>query len=158
MVRSARLCLLCVFLAAPRVAAAADQWSELKTPHFTVISDASDGNTRSLAWQLEQVRSTMATLWPWARVDLNKPLTVIAVKDENSMRALAPKYWETRGGVRPASVWVSGPDRHYLAIRTGLDIESQGNVNPYITSYFSYISLVMMQSLSPIFRSGSVAG
>ncbi len=148
-IRSARLLAIGLLLAAPTTAAAADQWSELKTPHFTVISNASDGNTRSLAWQLEQVRSTMATLWPWARVDLNKPLTVIAVKDENSMRALAPKYWEARGGVRPASVWVSGPDRHYLAIRTGLDVESQGNVNPYINSYFSYISLVMMQSLSP---------
>jgi tetratricopeptide (TPR) repeat protein len=149
MVRSAWLFLLCVFLAAPRAAAAADQWSELKTPHFTVISNASDGNTRSLAWQLEQVRSTMVNLWAWAQVDLNKPLTVIAVKDENSMRALAPEFWEKRGGMRPASVWVTGSDRHYLAIRTGLDVESQGNINPYITSYFSYINLVMMQSLSP---------
>lgn len=138
-----------VLLALPAAASAADQWSELKTPHFTVTSNAGDSQTRSLAWQLEQVRSSMVTLWAWARVDLNKPLAVIAVKDENSMRALAPGYWEKRGGIRPASVWVTGADRHYLAIRTGLDVESQGNVNPYITSYFAYINLVMMQSLSP---------
>lgn len=141
--------MLASMLAASAVLSAADQWTALETPHFKVVSNASDGQTRSLAWQLEQVRSTMATLWPWARVDLNKPLTVITVKDENSMRALAPEFWETRGGMRPASVWVTGADRHYLAIRAGLDVESQGNINPYITSYFSYINLVMMQSLSP---------
>ena len=141
--------IVCVLGAAVRAAGAAEQWTEVKSAHFTVISNASDGNARSLAWQLEQVRSAMVTLMSWARVDLNKPLTVIAVKDENSMRALAPEYWEKRGGIRPASVWVSGPDRHYLAIRAGLDVESQGNINPYITAYFSYINLVMMQSLSP---------
>ena len=139
---------LCLFLATPRTASAADQWTEVKSAHFTVISNAGDRTTRTLVWQLEQVRSAMVTLWTWARVDLNKPLTVIALKDENSMRALAPKYWEGRQ-VRPASVWVSGPDQHYMAIRADLEVDTQGNVNPYITAYFSYINLVMMQSLSP---------
>jgi hypothetical protein len=139
---------LCLLLVAPPTSNAADQWNEMKSAHFTVISNAGDRSTRTLVWQLEQVRSAMVTLWAWARVDLNKPLTVIALKDENSMRALAPKYWEGRQ-VRPASVWVSGPDQHYLAIRTDLDVETQGNVNPHITAYFSYINLVMMQSLSP---------
>ena len=36
--------------------------------------------------------------------DLNKPLVVIAVKDEISMKALAPSYWEQKNGVRPATV------------------------------------------------------
>jgi len=148
-IRRTGLFTLCLCLAAPPAARAADQWNELKTPHFTVMSNASDSSTRALAWQLEQVRSTTKTLWAWAKVDLNKPLTVIAVKDENTMRALAPQYWEERGQGRPASVWVTGADRHYLAIRTSLDVESQGNINPHITAYFSYINLVMMQSLSP---------
>jgi hypothetical protein len=38
--------------------------------------------------------------------------------------------------------------QHYLAIRGDLDVDSQGNVNPHISAYFSYISLVMGQSLS----------
>ena len=144
------LCVLALCLLTPRGAVtAADDWRELKTARFTVISNASDRDTRALAWQLEQVRSLMVNLWAWAKVDLNKPLTVIAVKDENGMRALAPRYWESRGGIRPASIWVTGPDRHYLAIRTGLEVETQGNVNPHITAYFSYINLVMLQSLSP---------
>jgi hypothetical protein len=160
-IHRARLFTLCLFLAAPAAASAADQWNELKTAHFTVMSNASDGSTRALAWQLEQVRSTTRTLWSWAKVDLNKPLMVIAAKDENTLRALAPAFWEGRGRSRPASVWVSGPDRHYLAIRTNLDVESQGNINPHITAYFSYINLVMMQSLSadlPLWLSRGLTG
>jgi tetratricopeptide (TPR) repeat protein len=126
---------------------AADQWFEVKSAHFTVVSNGSERNTRTLVWQLEQVRGAMAALFAWARVDLNEPLMVIAVKDENSMRAMAPRYWEERGSVHPASVWVSGADQHYLTIRTDLQVEDQTTINPHINAYFSYIGLVMGQSL-----------
>jgi len=127
---------------------AADQWIEVKSPHFTVVSNASERSTRTLVWQFEQVRSAMAALWTWARVDLNKPLSVTAVKDEASMRALAPWYWEERRAGHPASVWVTGPDQHYLTIRTDVRAEDRTNINPHVTAYFSYIGLVMGQSLS----------
>ena len=83
--------------------AAADEWIEVKSAHFTVVSNASERSTRKLVWQLEQVRSATAALWSWAKAELNKPLGVIVLKDENSMRALAPQYWEERRSVRPAS-------------------------------------------------------
>lgn len=126
---------------------AADQWIEVKSAHFTVISNAGEKGTRKLVWQLEQVRGAMAALWAWAKPDLNKPLAVIVVKDENSMRALAPQYWEQRGTVRPGSLWVSGPDQHYLALRADVEADDQATINPYITSYFSYVGLVLDQSL-----------
>lgn len=126
---------------------AADQWIEVKSLHFTVVSNASERATRRLVWQLEQIRSATAALWSWARPDLNKPLSVIVVKDENSMRALAPQYWEERRSVRPASVWVTGPDQHYLALRAAVEVDDRGTVNPYITAYFSYVDLVLAQSI-----------
>ncbi len=128
---------------------AADQWIEVRSPHFAVVSNAGEGATRTLVWQFEQIRSVMTSLWPWARVDLNKPMCVIAVKDENSMRLLAPGYWKERGGVRPASVWVTGPDQHYLTIRTDVRAADTETTNPHITAYFSYIGLIMGQSLDP---------
>jgi hypothetical protein len=127
--------------------AAADQWIEVKSPHFSVVSNASDRTARKLVWQLEQIRSATAALWSWARVDLNKPLSVIVLKDENSMRALAPQYWEERRSVRPASVWVTGPDQHYLALRADVEVDDSGTVNPYITAYASYVGLVLAQSV-----------
>jgi tetratricopeptide (TPR) repeat protein len=125
---------------------AADQWIEVKSAHFTVTSNAGQAATRDLAWQLEQIRSAIAALWPWARVDLNKPLAVIAVKDEAAMKAMAPEFWERKGGVHPASVWVGGADQNYLAIRTDVHAEDTQDSNPYQHSYFSYAALVLQQS------------
>ena len=62
--RFASIVCLAVCVGAPSAARAADNWTEIKSAHFTVVSNASDGASRSLAWQLEQVRSTAATLWP----------------------------------------------------------------------------------------------
>ncbi len=127
-------------------ARAADDWIEVKSGHFTVVSNAGDRTTRRLVWQLEQVRSATSTLFAWAKADLVKPLRVIVVKDENSMRVWAPQYWEDRRAVRPASVWATGPDQHYMVIRSDVEVEQQGTINPYITAYASYIDLVLGQS------------
>jgi len=137
--------LLSTCLAVP--ALAADRWIEVRSEHFTVVSNASEGTTRRLVWQLEQVRSVTAALFSWAQSDLNKPLSVIALRDESSMRAFAPQYWEDRGSIRPASVWVTAPDAHYLAIRTDVEVGGRRSVNPYLTAYHSYVDLVLSQSL-----------
>jgi hypothetical protein len=126
---------------------AADQWIEVRSANFVIASNASLGSTRTLAWQLEQIRSAITTLFGWARVDLDRPLSVIAAKDESSMRALAPGYWELKGGIRPASVWVTGADQHYLAIRADVRAEDRDTINPHITAYHAYASLVLQQSV-----------
>ena len=126
---------------------AAEQWIEVKSAHFVLTSNAGEGATRTLAWQLEQIRSAIAALWPWAKVDLNKPLAVFVLRDEPAMKALAPSFWEQKNGVRPASVWVGGVNQNYLAIRADTEARDQLDINPYVTSYFSYISLILQQSV-----------
>ena len=132
---------------APVSARAADKWIEVKSPHFTVASNASPGDAATVAWEFEQIRSAIGALWSWARVDLNKPLVIIAVKDENSMKALAPRFWEQKNAVHPATVWVEGSDQNYLAIRADEKTEDNRNLNPYQQAYFSYVSLIIGQSL-----------
>ena len=141
----------CALLAGALIAsidlAAADQWIEVKSAHFTLLSNAGDGRTRKLAWQLEQLRGALTALWSWMKPDLNKPLRILVLKDETSMREFAPEYWERRGGVRPASLWVTGPDQHYLAVRADVEVDDQITLNPYLTAYFSYGGLVLDQSI-----------
>ena len=60
-----------------------------------------------------------------AKVDLDRPLLVLAVGNEEDMRALLPKYWESRNSVRPASVMVSSSDYSLVAIRADLKAEGQ---------------------------------
>lgn len=151
---------LAVVLAA-RPARAADQWIEVKGAHFTVTSNAGKGATATVVWQLEQVRREIAVIWPWAQVDLNKPLVVFALKDEASLKSLAPVYWEKKNNIGAASVWVSGYDRTFIALRTDVEQDAKRHVNPYASSYFAYVSLILQQSvprrLPPWFSRGLAA-
>ena len=56
-----------------------------------VVASTNPGMARTLVWQLEQVRSAVKAVWPWAKVDLDRPLLVLAVGNEEDMRALLPK-------------------------------------------------------------------
>jgi tetratricopeptide (TPR) repeat protein len=144
--RTAAAACLCLLAATGSRVGAADKWIEARSAHFTVTSNASQGEATALAWQLEQIRGAIATIYPWSKVDLSRPLAIFAMKDETSLKALAPEFWENkRGGA--ASVWVSGPEQHYLAVRTDVLADSQGDVNPFHSSYFSYVSLILQQSL-----------
>jgi hypothetical protein len=139
---------LLMLLAAPRLPAGTEPWIEVKSAHFTITSNAGNWSTANLAWQLEQMRSEIGALWPWARLDLNKPLTIFALKDEASLKALAPSYWEKKNsGTGVVSVWTTGYDRTFLALRVDVEQDAKRHVNPYASSYFAYFSLILQQSV-----------
>ena len=140
--------LLPAFLACATGASAAEQWTEVRSPHFVVVSDAGDKRARDVAWQLEQIRGAIEKAWPWAGVRLNRPLVAIAVKDERSMRAIAPKYWEKGSDIHPSSVFTSGPDRHYIALRADVQAEDRDGVNPYNQAYWAYAALALESSFN----------
>ena len=84
----------CAILSIPLTSAADDRWIEVKSPHFTVVSNGNDKTARNVAWQFEQIRAAIQAGWPWARVQLDRPVTVVAAKAEASMKLLLPQYWE----------------------------------------------------------------
>ena len=135
-----------VLLAMPLEVSAAT-WVEAKSPNFTVYSDAGERRGRAVAWQFEQIRGALARLWPWARVDFDRPVVVYAARDERTMRELVPEYFEGRNAIKPGSVFVSAATGHYVALNSDLSTRGAVNVNPYITSYWSYVSLVLRTSI-----------
>lgn len=158
---TAAVCLVLSAVSTHRTSAMAENWFEIKSSNFTVWANANDGNTRTLIWQLEQIRHVATSLWPWMKVDLPKPMVVIALKNEQSMKTLAPSYWEVKGGVRPVSVWVAAPDQHYIAIRTDIRSRDDVMVNPHSSAYFSYASLVLGSSFegpTPMWLQRGLAG
>ena len=136
-------------------------WFEIASPNFTVWADANNGPTRTLVWQLEQIRHVAKNLWPWLNVELTKPMVILAVRNEQGMKALAPAYWEVKNGVRPVSVWGTGPSQNYIAIRTDIESRDSVTVNPHASAYFSYANLVITTSLAgpmPLWVSRGLAG
>jgi len=142
------VCAVAITMAAgaPR-AVAADTWVETRSPNFTVVSNAGEKKGRNIAWQFEQIRAAIERGWPWTRVKMSLPVVVIAVKDESSMKAIAPYYWE-QNRTHPGSVFITASDRHYIALRSDVEATDREGINPYRNAYWSYASLAIEASFN----------
>jgi Tfp pilus assembly protein PilF len=130
------LSLLLSFLVWPSLAK--ETWIEVKSPNFTVISNGSDKEARKIADQFEQFREVFHTTFPNWRVDLGKPLIIFAVRNEDSLRVLLPAYWEEKDRAHPAGIYIAGEERHYVALRTNVEME-----NPYQVIYHEYTHAII---------------
>lgn len=110
----------------------------MKSPHFTVISNAGEREARKIADQFEQFREVFHSTFPKWRLDPGKPLIIFAVKNEDSLKTLIPLYWEAKGRAHPAGIYIPGEERHYVALRT--DVETG---NPYQIVYHEYTHTIL---------------
>jgi len=137
--------LLC--LAAP-LAAAERAWIEVTSPHFTAISDVGEKSAREMLWTFEQLRAAIHKTWPWAGVDYDRPVLLLLPRGEDGMRQLLPWLAERKLTGTPSSTFVSGVDRHYIAIRTDAPQDLAKNINPYRSAFSSYISLALRTGIA----------
>jgi hypothetical protein len=135
---------LCALAVATGAHAATPDWLEVKSPHFTVLTNSGEKSGRRAAWQFEQIHAALAHLWPWATLDSGRPFVVFAVRDEATLKTLGPEYWEGKR-YRPISFSVRGSDKHFVALRTDVRPPDDGS-NPYQSAYFSYTSAVFNRS------------
>jgi Tfp pilus assembly protein PilF len=138
--RVARRCLLVilVFIGLPSALTPKDVWVEVRSPNFTVISNAGEKEARKVADQFEQFREVFHAMFPKWRVDLGKPLLIFAARNEDSLKALIPAYWEQKGHMHPQGIYVAGEDRHYVALQTNVETE-----NPYQIVYHEYTHAII---------------
>src|SRR5262249_45318053 len=145
MIRRALRLAACAATVAASAAAAPPQWLEVKSAHFTLITDAGEKSGRRTAWQFEQIRSALLQLWPWAKIDTAQPYVVFAARDENTLRTLGPQYWEGKR-YRPTSFSASSRDRNYVAVRADVPEVDDVGMNPYQSAYWSYAASVFNRS------------
>jgi tetratricopeptide (TPR) repeat protein len=124
----------------------ATNWVEVKSAHFTVFTNSGENEGRHTAWQFEQIREALLLVWPWANIDGGRPFEIFAVRDENSLKALGPQFWEGKQ-YRPGSFWVASPDREYVALRTDFPEPSDEGANPYQSAYLAYVGMILNRSM-----------
>ena len=61
------------------------QWVEVKSPNFSVITDAGDKRGRDVALHFEQMRSVFGTLMTKANVSLSVPLQIVAFRSTKAV-------------------------------------------------------------------------
>ena len=149
----ASLLLLLAGVACP-AADKADRWIEVRSPHFTVMSNASEKQARHSAAQFEQFRAVFRAAMPNARTDSGTPLVILAARDEKTLKELLPEFWEKKGRARPAGCFVRGLGKNFVALR----LDAPGDL-PYHVIYHEYTHnlLILNYGAVPLWLSEGMA-
>lgn len=129
----AAILILSAALAAPSFAARQEKWFEARSQNFVVVCNAGDKQARKTAVQFEQIRAVFRKYLPIAGNHPSPVITIMAVKDEGSLRELIPEFWATKGHTHPAGIYFQGLGQAELAVQ----LDAEGS-NPYATIYHEY--------------------
>lgn len=123
---------LAILWAAPLPGAKHETWFEVRSPNFIVVSNAGEKQARRTAIRFEQIRAVFRRSLEFANQQQSPVITIMAVKDEDSMKALLPEYW-VKGHAHPAGMFLDNMNLYFAVVQ----LDSPGS-NPYNTIYHEY--------------------
>ncbi|MFZ0759625.1 MAG: tetratricopeptide repeat protein, partial [Candidatus Sulfotelmatobacter sp.] len=118
-----------------------ENWVEVRSPHFSVVSNSNEKEARRVADQFERMRSLFHTLLPGLQIDTLGSITVLAVKDEKDFRALEPAAYLAKGQIKLGGLFLRAPDKNYVLLR--LDA---GGEHPYAIAYHEYTHFLLSKA------------
>lgn len=104
----------CLVLVPADAGATGSDWLEVKSPHFTLYTDAGARQGRAVSHQLEQFRSVFARLAPSLELQSPAPTTLFAFKDSASYGPF--KAGSDRRGARILGQFSRTRDGNYLTL------------------------------------------
>jgi tetratricopeptide (TPR) repeat protein len=129
----------CLILSSRQSFAGDPQWVEVRSPNFSVITDAGDKRGRDVALHFEQMRSVFGTLMTKANVNLSVPLQIVAFRNTKEMRQMAPIF--NGKPTELAGFFQSGEDRSFILLDMSVD-------NPWAVVFHEYAHQLMNDNLS----------
>lgn len=134
--------LILVYVTGPAPATAASGapsgWVEARSPHFTVVSDASPSQARDVAARFERVRAVFLKAFPGMHVYPDLPIVILAARDRATFEALSPPGWSKQGQISRTGMMLRNPDKNFILLLLGAPGE-----NPYHVIYHEYAHLVL---------------
>ena len=121
-----------ILLSRPLAGAKHETWFEARSPNFIVISNAGEKQARKSAIRFEQIRAVFRRSLAVANAHASPTITIFAVKDEDSVKALLPEYWG-KGRVHPAGIFFEHMNQYFALVQ----LDAPGS-NPYSTIYHEY--------------------
>jgi hypothetical protein len=138
-----RLFLLAIVIS-PLLAPARDKpesWVEVRSAHFSVVSNSNEKQARRVADQFERMRSVFHKLFPKIPIDTLGSITVLAIKDEKDFRSLEPAVYLAKGQLKLGGLFLRGADKNYVLLR--LDAEGE---HPHAVVYHEYTHLLLSRA------------
>jgi len=129
----------CVILWSRPSVAGDPQWVEIRSPNFSVITDAGDKRGRDVTLHFEQMRSVFGTLMTKAHVNLSVPLQIVAFRSTKEMRQVAPVF--NGKPTEMAGLFQGGDDRSFIMLDMSVD-------NPWSVVFHEYAHRLMDGNLS----------
>jgi tetratricopeptide (TPR) repeat protein len=123
---------LAIPFSTPLPGAKHETWFEARSPNFIVVSNAGEKQARKTAIRFEQIRAVFRRELELASKHESPVITILAVKDEDSMKTLLPEYW-VKGHAHPAGMFLENMNQYFATIQ----LDAPGS-NPYNTIYHEY--------------------
>ena len=133
------LLLVVLILCSGRSFAGDPQWVEVRSPNFSVITDAGGKRGHEVALHFEQMRAVFGTLMTKANVNLSVPLQIVAFRNSKEMRQLAPIF--NGKPTEMAGLFQGGDDRCFIMLDMSVD-------NPWSVVFHEYAHQLMNGNLS----------
>ncbi|HTK95741.1 MAG TPA: tetratricopeptide repeat protein [Terriglobales bacterium] len=108
-----RILLLLLALAAALPAVAADEWTEVRSPHVAILTDTGFGSGRAIGLRFEIMRSLFASLLLKNQIRSNVPFYVIAFKNTREFQQALPQW---QGKPASGGVVLRSPDIDYALL------------------------------------------
>ncbi len=118
-----------------------ENWVQVHSPHFIVVSNSNEKQARRVADQFERMRSVFQKLFPKLQIDPATPIIVLAIKDEKDFRALEPAAYLAKGQVKLAGLFLTTLDKNYVLMQ----LDAEGD-HPYATIYHEYTHLLLSKA------------
>lgn len=115
------------------------QWVEVRSPNFSVVTDAGERRGRDVALRFEQMRAVFGTLMERATVNTPVPLQIIAFRSGKEMRQVSP-IWKGKP-TDVAGLFQGGQDRCFIM----LDLSAE---SPWQVVFHEYAHQLMSGNLS----------
>jgi hypothetical protein len=126
-----------------RSARAGDSWTEVRSPHFVVVSDANAGRAREVGRELERIRAFFGAALPGLALT-PETVRVFAVENEKSLASLVPEYGRL-GLAVPAGLFRPGYGGDDIAVRVDLR-----GVRKHSVLYHEYFHLLARRNLGSL--------
>jgi Tfp pilus assembly protein PilF len=130
-----RILLLAFLCAAPCIPAlaASEQWFQVTSPHFTLLTDSSDKQGRHILDEFERMRWLFQILFPKSNADQSHPIVVLAFRGQKDFQSVEPAAYLAKGQVSLGGFFLRAPDTNYVLLR--LDAEGE---HPFAAIYHEY--------------------
>ncbi len=114
-------------------------WVQIKSPHFTVFTDAGERRGREVAIRFEQMRAVFGNLLTQAKVSTPIPLEIVAFRNTKELRQVAPLFHGKP--IELAGLFQGGSDRCFIMLDMAIE-------NPWGVVFHEYAHQLMNGTLT----------